>query len=130
MRPIEFKGQNVIIAKDQKEYLPLPAYKFEDHEGTLIFCMSVSKWEALKMLFTGRLWVQFLTFNQKVTPSYFTVTKKEVIVFAKPPNKIKMAFYNATKWCWRKFVAVDEDTVLIFFFTAFVTLVTVIYFLF
>jgi hypothetical protein len=79
MRPIEFKEQNTVIAKDQKEYLPLPAYRFSDERGTMIFCMSVSKWEALKLLFTGRLWVEFLTFNKPVTPSYFTVNKKEVI---------------------------------------------------
>lgn len=27
MRPIEFKGQNIIFAKDQPEYLPLPALR-------------------------------------------------------------------------------------------------------
>jgi hypothetical protein len=28
MKPIEFKGQNTVYAKDQKEYLPLPAFKY------------------------------------------------------------------------------------------------------
>ncbi len=30
MKPIEFEEQNCIYAKDQPEYLPLPAHKTED----------------------------------------------------------------------------------------------------
>ena len=103
MKPITFKGHNTVIAKDQPQYLPLPAYRWNDEQGTIVFCMSVSRWEAIKMLFSGRLWVQFLTFGNPVQPSFFTATQSDVIVFNQPESKFKMAFYNAIKWCKRKY---------------------------
>ncbi|MDD5006492.1 MAG: hypothetical protein PHS93_10200 [Candidatus Omnitrophica bacterium] len=75
MKPIEFKGTNVIIAKDQPEYTPLPAYKVGDDKGTIVFCESLSIRERIKILFTGKLWCSFLTFNKPVPPSFFTVDK-------------------------------------------------------
>jgi len=94
MKPITFPEQNIVIAKDQPQYLPLPAHKFNDDYGTIVFCISVSKWEAIKLLFTGKLWVQFLTFHGRVTPSFFSATKSDVIIIARPENKFKLALYN------------------------------------
>jgi len=33
MKLIEFKEQTVVIAKDQPEYMPLPAHQFNDTDG-------------------------------------------------------------------------------------------------
>jgi hypothetical protein len=33
MKPISFEQQNVVFAKDQKEYQPLPAYKSDFSDG-------------------------------------------------------------------------------------------------
>jgi len=40
MKPIEFQEQNVVYAKDQPEYLPLPGLKNE--LGDLITCWELS----------------------------------------------------------------------------------------
>ena len=81
MKPIEFKEQNTVFAKDQPEYLPLPAHRVEgDPKGQVIFCQSLSFLERVKLLFTGKIWVSFLTFNQPLTPSYFTVDKDDIFV--------------------------------------------------
>jgi len=79
MKPIEFKEQNVVFAEDQKEYLPLPAFKADTERGEVVFCMGLSFRERLKILFTGRLWCTLLTFNKPLTPSYFSVNKNDVI---------------------------------------------------
>ena len=50
MKPTEFKEQNCVYAKDQKEYLPLPAHKVQDEKGEVIFCMSLSLRERIKLL--------------------------------------------------------------------------------
>jgi hypothetical protein len=81
MKPIEFKGQNVIIAKDQPQYQPLPALKLKTPEGDIISCWELSFKERIKLLFTGKLWVSLLSFNKPLTPSYFTVNRKELFLY-------------------------------------------------
>lgn len=80
MKPIEFKEQSVIVAKDQPEYLPLPAYIDPNHpQGEVVFCMGLSIKERIKLLFTGKLWCALLCFHKPVTPSFFSVNKSDVI---------------------------------------------------
>jgi hypothetical protein len=79
MKPISFKEQNVVIAKDQPEYIPLPAFKFDTPEGHIVFCESLSIIERLRILFTGKIWGCFLTFNKPVTPSFFSTKKSDLI---------------------------------------------------
>lgn len=78
MEPIKFKEQNCTFAEDQEEYLPFPAHKVKDEKGEVIFCMSLSFRERFKLLLTGRLWCSLLTFNKKLTPSFFTVNKSDL----------------------------------------------------
>lgn len=41
MKPVEFPGVNVVFAKDQPEYMPLPAMKIpNDPQGIII-----TKWQ-------------------------------------------------------------------------------------
>jgi len=66
MKPIEFAEQTCVIAKDQKEYLPLPAFKSDD--GQVISCWKFSFWERLKVLFGAKMWFHMFTFNQPLQP--------------------------------------------------------------
>ena len=68
MKPVEFREQNCIYAKDQDPYLPLPAYKTD--KGEVITCWKLTLAERLKVLFTGRLWWSVLTFNQPLQPQW------------------------------------------------------------
>jgi len=79
MEPVEFEEHNVIYAKDQPEYRPLPALKLQEEEGRVISCWRLGFWERIKLLFTGRLWVCLMTFNRPLTPSFFTVHKSDLI---------------------------------------------------
>ena len=79
MKPIEFKEQNVVFAKDQPEYLPLPAFKNASPEGEVISCWKLSFKERLRILFNGKLWVCAMTFNKPLTPMYFSTQKKDVL---------------------------------------------------
>ena len=76
MKPIEFKEQNVVYAKDQKEYQPLPALKFED--GTVVTCWVLSWKEVIKLVFTRKVWLSVLTFNKPLQPTLLTVNKGEL----------------------------------------------------
>jgi hypothetical protein len=60
LKPIKFAEQNCTIGANQKEYIPLPAYK--DVEGYVVTCWSVTWLEKIKILFTGKCYVSFLTF--------------------------------------------------------------------
>jgi len=79
MKPIKFKEQNCTYAEDQPEYLPLPAFKNDSTEAEVISCWKLSFKERIKILFTGKLWVSLLTFNKPLTPSFFTVNKKDIL---------------------------------------------------
>ena len=78
MKTIEFKEQTVVIAKDQPEYLPLPAHQFNDKDGRIAFCWKLTWREKLKVLFTGVIWEQVLTFNKPLQPQKLETAKPEM----------------------------------------------------
>jgi hypothetical protein len=66
MKPIKFPEANTTFAKDQKQYLPLPAYR--DRTGLVVSCWHLSLVERLRVLFTGRIWLQQHTFTRPLQP--------------------------------------------------------------
>jgi hypothetical protein len=78
MKPIEFKHQNVIFAKDQPEYSPLPALRIDSPQGEVISCWQMSFKERMKVLLTGKVWLSLMSFNKPLTPSYMSINRKEV----------------------------------------------------
>lgn len=73
MEPVKFKGYNLVIAKNQKEYLPLPAfhsaiYDNGDQYGSVISCWKLTWRERLKVLFNGRFYFSQMTFNEPLQP--------------------------------------------------------------
>lgn len=79
MKPIEFKEQNVVFAKDQPEYQPLPALRYDNPQGEVVSCWGLTFRERLRVLFTGKIWVSLWSFKNPLTPSYLTTKKKELI---------------------------------------------------
>lgn len=72
---IEFPEQTVVIAKNQPQYRPLPAHQFKDASGTIAFCWRLTWSERLRVLFTGVLWHQVLTFGTPLQPQLLMVEK-------------------------------------------------------
>jgi hypothetical protein len=72
MKPIEFEGHNVVFAKDQPEYMPLPAFK--DPSGGVVTCWELTPEERLELFNTGKLWIKQLTFNQPLQPVIASAT--------------------------------------------------------
>lgn len=85
MKPIPFKHQNVVFAKDQPEYIPLPALKLDTDEGEVISCWKMSFKDRIKVLITGKVWLSLVTFNKPLTPSYLAINRKEV--YSHPNDK-------------------------------------------
>lgn len=75
MELIDFPEQNTVFAKDQPEYRRLPAHRFNDDDGRIACCWQLSWRERLRVLFTGRIWQQVLTFNNPLQPQLLTVEK-------------------------------------------------------
>lgn len=73
MQLSEFDGQNIVIAKDQPEYLPLPAYLAAD--GTVTCRWRLTFRERIRVLWRGEVWHQILTFRQPLQPQSLTVTQ-------------------------------------------------------
>lgn len=77
MKPIEFHEQNVVYAKDQPQYTPLPAFKNED--GDLVTCWELSDEEIKYIVETKQLWLGIKTFNQPLQPIFTSVLKADLL---------------------------------------------------
>lgn len=83
MTLIEFPEQTVVYAKDQPEYLPLPAHRFKnDPQGRIAFCWKLNWRERFVALWRGTLWHQVLTFNQPLQPQMLGVVKPDMEVLS------------------------------------------------
>ena len=76
MNPIKFKECNVTFAKDQPEYLPLPAYKTDD--GDITTCWELNNHDIEQLMETRKLYLQILTFNKPLQPIKMSVEKPEL----------------------------------------------------
>jgi len=78
---VEFPEQNVIVAKDQPEYRPLPCHRFHnDPQGRIAFCWQLSWRDRLRVLRTGKLWHEVLTFYQPLQPQLLRTEKPKMHV--------------------------------------------------
>lgn len=73
MLPVKFPESNMVYAKDQKQYIPLPVYQTPD--GVLTSCWPFTWRERLRVLFGKPLWIQVLTFNQPLQPMKLLLDK-------------------------------------------------------
>lgn len=74
MFPLEYEHSR-IYAKNQKEYLPLPA--ITKINGDILITWKLSLKERIKLLFNGCLYHQVKTFNQPLQPILITVEKPQ-----------------------------------------------------
>jgi hypothetical protein len=93
MKPIEFPEQNCVYAKDQPEYMPLPAFRDDAPTGDIISCWKLSPLERMRILLTGKMWVSLRMFGQPLTPSYFSTNKSDVLTVKR--TGIERLFYLA-----------------------------------
>lgn len=70
MKPTNISNQNCTYAKDQPEYIPLPARKTAD--GIVSTCWKMSLAERLAVLLTGKIFLHVMTFNQPLQPVRIT----------------------------------------------------------
>ena len=69
MRPIDAAIEEldlVVYAKDQPEYVPLPARV--DSHGTAVTCWRLTWRERLQMLWRGQFYLTILTFKHPLQP--------------------------------------------------------------
>lgn len=66
----------VVYAKDQPEYQPLPAVRCDD--GAVITRYRLTWRERLRVLWHGSIWLQQLTFGDRLQPQLPTVTAPTV----------------------------------------------------
>lgn len=75
MRPVYFDEYNVVIAKHQPPYLPLPAYQ---NETATISCWRLTWRERWLVLTRGVLWLSQLNFGQALQPQKPGVEKPPI----------------------------------------------------
>lgn len=79
MDPIQFPEANVIFAKDQPEYRPLPALRKGDDTGTVVSCWQLSDDEIKTLIETRVIWLGVYSFNKPLVPLLLSVNKSDFI---------------------------------------------------
>jgi hypothetical protein len=80
MKAVEFPEQTVVIAKNQKEYLPLPAMIDKSTPSVqTVTCWRLSLRERLRILWSGYLWCSVSTFGHSYHPTFMSTKRSEVI---------------------------------------------------
>lgn len=76
---VTFPEVNVTYAENQPEYRPLPCHRFRgDPTGRIVFCWKLSLAHRLKVVLTGRLWHEVMTFGQPLQPQLLLTDKPEI----------------------------------------------------
>ena len=70
------REHEIVIAKDQPEYLPLPAIRTVD--GQVITRWQLTLWERFRLLFGGSLFLRQLTFNTPLQPQSPSVEEPQL----------------------------------------------------
>ena len=65
------------FAKDQPQYIPLPALKFQD--GLVVTRWGLSFWERVNILFGGSVYLGLLTYNNPLQPIRISTSVEEVV---------------------------------------------------
>lgn len=76
MEAIEFEGSNVVFAKDQPQYKPLPAHR--DNDGVVTVCFKLEEHEKAEILLNGMLYVRIMTFDQPLQPILVLTEKPDI----------------------------------------------------
>ena len=71
MTPVTFDQANVVFAKDQPEYLQLPALV---QDNSVISCWEFSAEDLAELNKNKRLWVTVLTFGDSLQPLGFSLS--------------------------------------------------------
>lgn len=85
---IRFSEANIVIGKDQPDYIPIPAYVLaNDPAGTMTFKWKLNWFQRLKVLFTGVVWHEVLSFRQPLQPQRVGCDKPEYLVQLGDPEE-------------------------------------------
>lgn len=76
MKLIDFPQAHVVIAENQPEYLPMPAYIWDDQVITC--CWKLSLWERIQLLFTGKIWHSVWTFRRALQPQSLDIKQPQM----------------------------------------------------
>lgn len=77
MHPIDFPEGKHIFAEHQPEYQRLPTAVSAHTDGCTASCWKLTWRERLRLLFTGRLWIEQLTFHRPLQPIRPSVDKPD-----------------------------------------------------
>lgn len=73
MKLIDFPEAHIVIAENQPDYLPMPAYIYDDQVITC--CWKLTFRERLSLLFSGELWHNIWATGNSLQPQRLAVYK-------------------------------------------------------
>lgn len=80
MRPVKFEECNVVLCENDPDYKPLPILRQTSESGVeVISCWKLSFVDRIRVLFTGRVWVDVFTAKGSPQPIMLSADKDDVI---------------------------------------------------
>lgn len=83
MKPIKFKEANVVFYKDKPGYMPMYAFKTSDAEGYIVSCWNLSISERIRVLFTGKIWINSMMYHNPITAIFMSTKKSQIFMTPK-----------------------------------------------
>lgn len=89
MKPVEFPEVNLRLGENQPEFETLPVHlNMNKLSQPCIYCFKLTFRERLKLLFTGKLWFEQLTFNSRFQPVGPSVNKSDMDIIKETPSHL------------------------------------------
>ena len=80
MAPVKFDECNVVLCENDPDYKPLPILRQQSADGVeVISCWKLSLVDRIKVLFTGRVWVDVFTAKGSPQPIILSADKDDII---------------------------------------------------
>lgn len=97
---VKWKHTNIEIGLKQNQYITLPALKINGAEGHLITKWKLTIPQRLKVLITGTIWMNSMTYNKPFTPMKLSTNRKQLYKYVDDliPFKIKIYKYLKKKF--------------------------------
>jgi len=74
----KYVEHEIVFAKDQPEFIPLPALRIDAEQGIFLIRWTMTWRERLRAFFSGSVYLQVMTFNKGLQP---------VALFVEPPKE-------------------------------------------
>lgn len=77
----------MVLGKDQPQYQPLPVFRDDGQEGSMVQCWELNDEEIAELIRTRRIWISQMTFGAPLQP--ISVSVAPLVWITEPDGKVR-----------------------------------------